>query len=133
MADEASVSKSPKTVNKATRVAMPRGGMVGKQVSGFSDFLREYGVVALAVGFVFGAQVKTVVDQFTTSFVNPILGLVLPGTGGLAQKNLVVHVNNKTTLFAWGALVSSLISFIIIAAIIYYTVKVLKLDKLTKK
>ena|SRR5665213_1029489 len=106
---------------------------VNRHVSGFSEFLREYGVVALAVGFVFGAQVKTVVDQFTSSFINPIVGLVLPGNSSLSQKSVTIHLLHKTTVFAWGAFVATMVSFIIIAAIIYYVVKAFRLDKLKKQ
>jgi large conductance mechanosensitive channel len=134
MADNQHEPKHIKHIRRPTSVGMPvPSNMVVTQVNGFSEFLREYGVVALAVGFVFGAQVKAVVDQFTASIINPLLGLILPGTGNLAQKSLVIHGNNKLTVFAWGALVETLISFIIIAALIYLVVKAFKLDKLTKK
>ncbi len=128
-------SKTKKTASSSATVhKRPRTtGVVTTQVNGFSEFLREYGVVALAVGFVFGAQVKTVVDQFTASFINPVVGLILPGKGNLATKELVIHGNHKITVFAWGSLVASLISFVIIAALIYFVVKAFKLDKLTVK
>jgi len=104
---------------------------VPKHVTGFADFLREYGVVGLAVGFVFGAQVKSVVDQLTASFLNPILGLVLPGTGaGLNQKTFTIHTDGKTQIFAWGAFVDTLISFVLIAIIIYFVIKLFKLERL---
>jgi large conductance mechanosensitive channel len=102
-----------------------------KHVTGFADFLREYGVVGLAVGFVFGAQVKSVVDQLTSSFLNPILGLLLPGNGaGLNQKTFTVHADGKTQIFAWGAFVDTLISFVLIAIIIYFVIKLFKLERL---
>ena len=106
---------------------------LSRTVSGFRDFLREYGVVALAVGFVFGAQVKTVVDSFIAGFVNPIVGILLPGKGALDQKTFIFHHDGKMTTFAWGSFVSSVLSFVIIAFIIYATVKLLKLDKLKPK
>lgn len=134
MSEENSSQSAPRVLKKtAVKVVPVASKQVSKQLNGFNDFLREYGVVALAVGFVFGAQVKAVVDQFTSSIINPILGLILPGTGSLADKSFIVHTSGKTTTFAWGALVDTLISFIIIALLIYFTVKALHLDKLTKK
>lgn len=100
---------------------------------GFVDFIREQGVVGLAIGIVLGAQIKTLVDSFVISFVNPILGLLLPGNGDLATKVLRVSVGAKTAVFTWGAFLMQFISFIIVAAIVYYVVKGLKLDKLDKK
>lgn len=100
---------------------------------GFVDFIREQGVVGLAIGIVLGAQIKTLVDSFVASFVNPLLGLLLPGNGDLGQKALTVTVGKKTAVFTWGTFLMQLISFIIVAAIVYYVVKGLKLDKLDKK
>lgn len=100
---------------------------------GFVDFIREQGVVGLAIGIVLGAQIKTLVDSFVVSFVNPILGLLLPGNGDLATKVLRVQVGSKTAVFTWGAFLMQFISFVIVAAIVYYVVKGLKLDKLDKK
>lgn len=100
---------------------------------GFVDFIREQGVVGLAIGIVLGAQIKTLVDSFVASFINPILGLMLPGNGDLATKTLRVTVGAKTAIFTWGAFLMQFISFVIVAAIVYYIVKGLKLDKLDKK
>lgn len=106
---------------------------INSQVNGFGDFIRDYGIVGLAVGFVFGAQVKSVVDVFTASIINPMVGLILPGTGNLNQKTLTVSVFCKQAVFGWGVFISTLISFFIVAIIIYLTFKALNLDKLSKK
>jgi len=102
-------------------------------LQGFVDFIREQGVVGLAIGIVLGAQIKSLVDSFVTSFINPLLGLVLPGNGDLAQKALRVSSGHKVAVFAWGGFLVQFISFVIVAAIVYYAVKSLKLDKLDKK
>jgi large conductance mechanosensitive channel len=107
--------------------------VVPKHINGFAVFLSEYGVVGLAVGFVFGAQVKAVVDQLTASFLNPIVGLILPGKGNLDQKTFTLHALGKVAVFSWGSFANTLISFIIIAALIYFVVKFFQLEKLGKK
>lgn len=98
-------------------------------LQGFLDFVREQGVVGLAVGLVLGTQIKTLVDQMVISFINPFIGLLLPGGGSLQEK--AFHVSDQA--FKWGAFVSQLVSFIIVCAIVYFLVKGLKLDKLDKK
>ena len=98
-------------------------------LQGFLDFVREQGVVGLAVGLVLGTQIKTLVDQMVISFVNPLIGLLLPGGGSLQEK--AFHVSDQS--FKWGAFVSQLVSFIIVCAIVYFLVRGLKLDKLDKK
>lgn len=104
-----------------------------KVVTGFMDFLREQSVVGLAIGLVMGTQVKVLADQLIASFVNPLIGLVLPGRGSLDEKTFSIIVEGKTAVFAWGSFAATLLSFVITAAVIYFVFKSLKLDKLTKK
>lgn len=103
------------------------------QVSGFRNFIQSQGVVGLAIGLVLGVQVKAVVDQIVASFLNPVIGLILPGSGGLAEKTFVLTVGPKQAVFAYGAFISVMISFITVALLVYYGVKLLRLDKLDKK
>ncbi len=103
------------------------------QLNGFMTFVREQGVVGLAVGLVLGTQVKTLVDQIVASFLNPLLGLILPGSGTLAQKTFSLTFLSKTADFGYGAFISVLISFLAVAAVVYFVVKGLKLDKIDKK
>lgn len=100
---------------------------------GFVDFVREQGVVGLAVGLVLGTQVKVLVDQIVGSFINPLLGLLLPGKGSLPEKVFHVTFRGKGQDFTWGAFVSQLISFLAVVFIIYLIVHRLKLDRLDKK
>ena len=97
------------------------------------SFIREQGVIGLAVGLVLGVQVKAVVDQLVASFVNPIVGLVLPGSGGLADKTFTISVFSKQAVFGYGAFISVMISFVTVAAVVYFGIKALNLDKLDKK
>jgi large conductance mechanosensitive channel len=106
---------------------------VGKQFSGFMAFLREQSVVGLAIGLVLGTQAKALVDQLIASFINPLVGLLLPGEGTLKDKTFTVHWNGKEAVFGWGGFVIALLTFVIVAAVVYYVFKGLKLDKLDKK
>jgi large conductance mechanosensitive channel len=107
--------------------------MVSNQVRGFFDFLREQSVIGLAIGLVLGTQAKVLVDQLIASFFNPFIGLLLPGKGTLAQKTATVTLGEKTAVFGWGAFVISLLTFVVVAAVVYYVFKGLRLDKLDKK
>lgn len=100
---------------------------------GFVDFVREQGVVGLAVGLVLGTQAKVLIDQIVASFINPLLGLLLPGGGSLVDKTFSLSMRGKTQDFTWGAFVSQLISFLAVAFLVYMIVHRLKLDKLDKK
>ena len=106
---------------------------VRKQVHGFVEFLREQSVVGLAIGLVLGTQAKALVDQLIASFINPLVGLMLPGQGALDKKIFVIHLNGKAASFGWGAFVIAILTFVIVAAVVYFVFKGLGLDKLDKK
>ncbi|HYH75376.1 MAG TPA: MscL family protein, partial [Candidatus Saccharimonadales bacterium] len=131
-AAEARARKAEARLEKIKAVSVTKNG-VTKQVQGFVDFLREQSVVGLAIGLVLGTQVKAVVDQMIASFFNPLIGLLLPGRGSLDEKLFKVHLFGKTGEFEWGKFASTMITFIIVAAVVYYVFKGLGLDKLDKK
>lgn len=133
---EVSNAKSKKTVEakaKAKAKAKKVNVKAKSQIDGFMDFIRKQGVVGLAVGLVLGVQVKAVVDQIVASFINPILGLILPGSGGLAEKSFALTVGSKQAIFSYGAFISVMISFLTVAFLVYFGVKALRLDKLDRK
>ena len=95
----------------------------------FIEFVRTQGVVGLAVGFILGGAVSKVVSSLVADVVNPILGPVLGAAGDL--KSAVVSLGPVT--IAWGSFVAVLIDFVVIAAVVYFVVKGLKLDRLDAK
>jgi large conductance mechanosensitive channel len=107
--------------------------LVSGQVRGFVDFLREQSVVGLAIGLVLGTQAKQLVDQLVISFLDPMTGLLLPGEGTLKKKVFEFHWAGKEAIFGWGAFVSSFLTFVLVAAIVYYVFRGLRLDRLDKK
>jgi large conductance mechanosensitive channel len=105
-----------------------------KWLQGFVDFVREQGVVGLAVGLVLGVAAKSVVDSLVANIFNPLIGMA-SGGGSLDSKYVCLKevagvCQNK---LGWGAVIGDLLSFIIVAAVVYFVVKGLKLDKLDKK
>lgn len=125
--------KQQRIVRKEVVITLP-AVKVPSFLQGFTDFVREQGVVGLAIGFVLGAQVKVVVDQLVASFIAPLLTLVLPGKeNSLVERNFSLSWAGKTADFAWGAFVFQLISFMIVALVVYMIVHRLKLDRLDKK
>src|SRR5512133_3612519 len=96
---------------------------VTKHVGGFAEFMREQGVIGIGIGLVLGVQIKAVVDSIMNSFVNPITSLFLPGQEALSQKVVELHIDSRTAVIGWGAIVYSLFSFIMVATIIYILYK----------
>lgn len=120
-------------VSKRKAVAAKARAKTHQQFSGFTEFLRTQGVVGLAIGFIIGTQAKALVDQLSASFVNPMIGLLLGSSNNLTSEKFSLTINENTAVFAWGAFVFVLINFVITAAIIYFTFRWLRLDKLDKK
>lgn len=97
-------------------------------MTGFLDFIREQGVVGLAVGFILGGAVSKVVTGLVEDIINPLVGLALGSTEGLKEASVMVG----SAKVLYGALISTTIDFIIIALVVYFGVKLIGLDKLDK-
>lgn len=98
-------------------------------MKGFLNFIREQGVMGLAVGFILGGSVSKVVASLVTDIINPILGAILGSTKGLASASLMMGSVKLT----YGNFLAVLIDFLIIALVVYYGVRGLGLDKIDKK
>lgn len=98
-------------------------------MKGFIDFIREQGVIGLAVGFILGGAVSKVVTALVTDIINPLLNLALNAAGGL--KTASFGIGSARILY--GDLISVTIDFIIVALVVYFGVKFMGLDKLDKK
>ena len=97
-----------------------------EQVGGFMDFIRQYSVVPLAIAVVLGSAVNDVVKVLVTGIITPFISLLMP-TGSL--QGYEWHVGNST--FAVGAVLSAVITFIVIAIVVYtFAKKIMKDDSL---
>lgn len=98
-------------------------------MKGFMDFIREQGVVGLAVGFILGGAVSKVVSAMVEDLINPLLGVVLGAAGELSTASLSIG----PAQLLWGHFVTTLIDFLVVAGVVYYGVKQLGFDKLDNK
>jgi large conductance mechanosensitive channel len=83
----------------------------------------------LAVGFILGGSVSGVVSSLVNDIINPFLGLAMGFTSDINDH--VIQLGPAA--IRWGSFTSALIDFMIIAAVVYFIVKGLGLDKLDKK
>jgi large conductance mechanosensitive channel len=98
-------------------------------MKGFIEFIKTQGVVGLAVGFILGGAVSKVVSALVEDIINPIIGVILGSATGL--ENAVFRAGAMR--ISWGHFLSIIIDFLIIALVVYYGFKALKLDKVDKK
>jgi large conductance mechanosensitive channel len=103
--------------------------MVKGQLGGFLSFVREQGVVGLAVGVVIGVAVKDTVDRIVAGLITPLIEIFLPSGEALEQARFRLFGSE----FLYGSIISSLINLLAVAAVIYFVLKGIGLDKLDKK
>lgn len=91
----------------------------------FMTFLKEYGVVGLAIGVIIGSKAGELVKAIVDGLLMPIIGLVLPSGD---WQELVVGP------FQIGLVLAALINFTIVAFIIFLVAKkFMKEETVTKK
>jgi large conductance mechanosensitive channel len=98
-------------------------------MKGFIDFVREQGVVGLAVGFILGGAVSKVVTALVTDIINPLLGFALGAAKGI--KTASITLGSASILY--GDLISVVIDFAVVSLVVYFGVKMIGLDKMDKK
>ncbi len=87
-------------------------------MGGFKKFLLRGNVVDLAVAVVIGAAFGAVVTAFVEAFITPLVGLFTGAAGDFTTKTFTA----SGTDFPYGKFVQSLLSFVIIALVVYFFV-----------
>ena len=83
----------------------------------FKQFLLRGNVVDLAVAVVVGAAFSAVVSAFVKDFVTPLIAAI-GGKPDFSKLNFTIH----HSVFMYGDFFNQLISFVIIAAVIFFVV-----------
>ena len=86
-------------------------------LDGFKKFILRGNVVDMAVGVVIGAAFASVVTGLTKAFLNPLIKLV---AGGEKFSNLQFTI--RGTVFPIDDFINACISFLLIAAAVYFLV-----------
>jgi len=101
-------------------------------VSEFKEFAVKGSVVDLAVGVIIGGAFGKIVDSIVNDLIMPLIGKV---TGGLDFSSYYIGLNDQAAglplaeakkagaVFAYGNFITVLISFIILAFIIFIMIK----------
>ncbi len=86
----------------------------------FKFFLSQYKVLGLAVAFILGVYLGAVVLALVKDLIMPTIGLVAPGLGPLAS--YTTSLNNQ--IFSIGDFAVAVLTFIIVAIVIFLIVKI---------
>lgn len=90
----------------------------------FITFIRTQGVVGLAIGFILGAAVNGVITSFVKDILQPIISFVI-GTESIGN----LHFG----AIYYGKFLVASADFILLAFVVYFFFKKLKLDRLDLK
>ncbi len=100
-----------------------------KLVTEFKAFLEEYKILGLAIAFVIGVAVTALIKSFVDNIIMPF---ITPFIAGGAWETATFTLG--PVILRWGAFVSSLLNFIIIAFVVFMIAKkIMKEEKVEKK
>ena len=128
---QAAATRAHNDAKKAAE-AVRKLGRVAKRGTGFMNFIREQGVIGLAVGLAIGTAAGATVKALVEGFITPIVQFIVGSQAGLEASVWHVSLWGRTADFKWGAFVSSAITLVSVAFVVYFIVKGLRLDKLDK-
>lgn len=98
----------------------------------FKTFIAKGNVMDMAVGIIIGAAFTAIVSSLVADLINPIIGVV---TGGVDFSNFFVNLGDGqytslaaareagAPVFAYGAFITAVINFLIIAFVVFLLVK----------
>jgi large conductance mechanosensitive channel len=103
----------------------------------FIDFISKYKVMGLAVAFIIGVYLGAVVLALVKDLIMPLIGLAIPGLGNLATFKVAFpsttfdaqgnpHDGYGGQIFGIGDFLVAVITFIIVAFVIFLIVKIAK-------
>ena len=95
-------------------------------LKGFREFMLRGNVVELAVAVVIGTAFTALVATFTKALLQPLINVFLGGGVGGGKVAWLGQV------FDFGAVINAVITFVLIAAVVYFLV-VVPLRRLTQR
>ncbi len=85
----------------------------------FKEFINRGSVVDMAVGIMIGAAFKAIVDSLVNDIISPLIGLVAKND----FSNL--SVNFLGVSLKYGSFIMAVLNFLIIAAVLFFIVKMM--------
>lgn len=101
-------------------------------LQGFKNFILRGNVIDLAVGVVIGSAFTAIVTAFSTNIINPLIAMIGGTEFGFGFNAIP---GNEATFLNFGALLTAIINFLLIAAVVYFLIvaPMNKLDEIQKR
>lgn len=101
----------------------------GALTNGFIAFLKEYGIIGLAIAVIIGTAVGKLVTALVADVIMPVVTFFVPGG---AWREAVLNLG--PIVIKVGDFVGALLDFVIVALVVYVIAKwILKEEKVAKK
>ncbi len=91
-------------------------------ISEFKEFINRGNVIDMAVGIIIGAAFTAIVTSLTDDIINPLIKL-LTGGAGTDVAGLTIPVAGTENGIDFGAFISAIINFLIVAWVVFMIVK----------
>ena len=103
-----------------------------KLIKEFKEFVSRGNVVDMAVGVIIGGAFTAIVNSLVKDLLNPLLGLI---TGGVDFSTLSITVGKgeNPAVFAYGAFISAIINFLLVALVLFLIIKAMNRLHFKKK
>jgi large conductance mechanosensitive channel len=84
-------------------------------LKGFRDFILRGNVIDLAVAVIIGTAFTSIVTAIVDGFITPLIAVIvrLPSADAL-----------NTEFFKWGDIITAIINFLLVAAVVYFLIVV---------
>lgn len=88
----------------------------------FRDFIARGNVMDLAVGIIIGAAFTAIVTSLVNDLINPLIGFVIGGID-FSSYQIALGEGDHAATFRYGAFLTAVINFLIIAWVVFLLVK----------
>jgi large conductance mechanosensitive channel len=110
-------ARTHRSLVRSTRIgARPANALMEVAVGGFRKFLMRGNLIDLAVAVVIGVAFNAVVQALIADLITPLLGAI--GKVNFAG----LSVSLRGSKFLYGAFINSLLSFVVIALVVYFLI-----------
>jgi len=94
----------------------------------FLAFLKEYGVIGLAIAVIIGLKLNDLIKSVVDNLLMPLVGIIVPGGDWRTLGFTVLGAR-----FGVGLVLGALLDFIIVAGLVFFIAKVVLKEKQVAK
>ena len=104
------------------KVSREKGSTMKSLLAEFKEFINRGNVIDMAVGIIIGAAFTAIVTSLTDDIINPLIKLITGGNG-TDVAGLTIPVAGTENGIDFGAFISAIINFLIVAWVVFMFVK----------